>query len=202
MPFRFHLAMDTLPSGVLQAGAPGPPWLVSSFRFRARLGFPYLPPFSGPRGITPAFGYGAPHPSTRGTLTLLNNALLSAHYGPVRYPLAVPPISRCCGYTASLFSADFATGRGGLLQLLGASLSSCCRYYPAGMFRRIGQTSTFHAAFAPLPRARLPELTFSGPPVRSLSLRPDDSLTIPRMALSMVSRDLVSCLPTIQATGL
>src|ERR1035437_2920480 len=34
----------------------------------------------GPRGITPAFGYGAPHPSARGTSTLLNNALLSAHY--------------------------------------------------------------------------------------------------------------------------
>ena len=38
-------------------------------------------PFSGPRGITPAFGYGAPHPSARGTSTLLSNALLSAHYG-------------------------------------------------------------------------------------------------------------------------
>ena len=40
----------------------------------------------GPRGITPAFGYGAPHPSARGTSTLLNNALLSAHYGPLRLP--------------------------------------------------------------------------------------------------------------------
>ena len=29
------------------------------------------------------------------------------------------------------FSADFATGRGGLLQLLSASLSSCCRCNPA-----------------------------------------------------------------------
>src|SRR5271166_553367 len=35
----------------------------------------------GQRGITPAFGYGAPHPSARGTLTLLNNVLLSTHYG-------------------------------------------------------------------------------------------------------------------------
>ena len=30
MPFGFHLTVDTLPSGVLQAVAPGPPWL--SFR--------------------------------------------------------------------------------------------------------------------------------------------------------------------------
>jgi len=54
MPFGFHLTMDTLPSGKL-----------------------FLP---GQRGITPAFGYGAPHSSTGGTLTLLNNALLSAHF--------------------------------------------------------------------------------------------------------------------------
>jgi hypothetical protein len=36
--------------------------------------------FSGPRGITPTFGYGAPHSSARGTLTLLSNVLLSAHF--------------------------------------------------------------------------------------------------------------------------
>jgi hypothetical protein len=39
MPFGFHLTMDTLPSGELRGSAPGPPWLVSSFRLRARLGF-------------------------------------------------------------------------------------------------------------------------------------------------------------------
>jgi hypothetical protein len=36
---------------------------------------------TGQRGITPAFGYSAPHLSTRGTLTLPINALPSAHYG-------------------------------------------------------------------------------------------------------------------------
>jgi len=35
----------------------------------------------GQRGITPAFGYGTPHPGARGTSTLLNNVLLSTHYG-------------------------------------------------------------------------------------------------------------------------
>src|SRR4051794_32457207 len=64
--------------------ASGPPWLVSSFRFRARLGFS-LPSFlSGQRGITPAFGYAAPHPSVGGTSTLLNSVLLSTHYAAVR----------------------------------------------------------------------------------------------------------------------
>ena len=79
MPFGSHLAMDTLPSGVLQVVASGPPWLVSGFRFRARLSFVIPSTLSGPRGITPAFAYGAPHPSAGGTLTPLGNALLSAH---------------------------------------------------------------------------------------------------------------------------
>ena len=56
--------MDTLPSGV-------PP--------------KELPlPLSGQRGITPAFGYDAPHLGVRGTSTLLSNVLLSTHYAAVR----------------------------------------------------------------------------------------------------------------------
>ena len=51
--------MDTLPSGALERS-------------------------SGQRGITPAFGYGAPHLSARGTLTLLNNVLLSTHEESIR----------------------------------------------------------------------------------------------------------------------
>jgi hypothetical protein len=53
---------------------------VSSFRLRARLDVSIPSAFFGQRGITPAFGYGAPHSSARGTSTLLNNALLSAHF--------------------------------------------------------------------------------------------------------------------------
>ena len=86
MPFGFHLPMDTLPSGEPQVVASGPPWLVSGFRFRARLGFVIPSTLSGPRGITPAFGYGAPHLSARGTLTLLSSALLSTPYAPSDNP--------------------------------------------------------------------------------------------------------------------
>ena len=81
MPFGFHLAMDTLPSGVPTADGFRSTLAVSSFRLRARLGFSIPAFFPGQRGITPAFGYGAPHPGARGTSTLRNNALLSAHYG-------------------------------------------------------------------------------------------------------------------------
>jgi len=59
---------------------------VSGFRLRARLDFSIPALRSGQRGITPAFGYSAPHPSARGTSTLPNNALLSAHYGWLRLP--------------------------------------------------------------------------------------------------------------------
>jgi hypothetical protein len=44
--------------------------------------------------------------------------------------------------------------------------------------------------------------SLSGPPVRSLSLRPGDSLTSLTDALSMGFRYSVSLLPAIQATGL
>src|SRR5215470_16818883 len=75
---------------------------VSRFRLRARLGFSIPLPLSGPRGITPAFGYGAPHPSARGTSTPLNNALLSAHYGPGRHRLAFDRFPGFAGYTTYL----------------------------------------------------------------------------------------------------
>src|SRR2546425_9239883 len=53
---------------------------VSSFGLRACLDVCIPSAFFGQRGITPAFGYGAPHLSARGTLTLLDNALLSTRF--------------------------------------------------------------------------------------------------------------------------
>src|SRR3954462_10513058 len=58
--------------------------LVSGFRLRASKDFSIPSSRFGQRGIPPAFGYGAPHPSAGGTLTLLIHALLSAHYEAVR----------------------------------------------------------------------------------------------------------------------
>ena len=64
---------------------------VSGFRLRARLGFSIPSAHSGQRGITPAFGYGAPHPSAGGTSTLLICALPSAHYAALRLPRLLRP---------------------------------------------------------------------------------------------------------------
>src|SRR6266849_1500288 len=80
MPFRFHLAMghpalrSTASSGSSSALA------VSSFRLRARLDVCIPSAFFGQRGITPAFGYGAPHLSARGTSSLLDYSLLSTRF--------------------------------------------------------------------------------------------------------------------------
>ena len=76
---------------------------VSSFRFRARLDVSIPSTFSGQRGITPAFGYGAPHLSARGTLTLPNSVLLSTHYGAVR-PCSAHRYCRPRGAPAWAFS--------------------------------------------------------------------------------------------------
>src|SRR5215471_14679301 len=58
----------------------GPELLRRPFGFHLTL----LDLSRGQRGITPAFGYGAPHPSTSGTSTHLSTSLPSAHYSAVR----------------------------------------------------------------------------------------------------------------------
>src|SRR5450755_2573461 len=78
---------------------------------------------------------------TAGLLRSTDITPLLRYYEPIRHPLAVPRFPSFAGYTVPC-SADFAAGRGGLLQLLGISLSSCCRYYPARVSRRIGQIAT------------------------------------------------------------
>src|SRR5260370_36298012 len=119
-----------------------------------------------------------------------------------RPPLSrLQPISRERRLYGLPHSATFATGRGGLLQLLDMSWSPCCRSHPAGEIRRASQLATNPAAFAPNPRARPPGFRFSGPPLRSLALRPGDSLTLLPRAWSMGFRASVSLRPAIRVTG-
>jgi hypothetical protein len=130
-PFGFRITPDTLPSGALRANGFRFVLAVSGFRLRARLDFSIPSCSPGQRGITPAFGYSAPHPSAEGTLTPMTHALPSAQYEPLRHPLAFdrfPGFSRLYDLPCS---GDFAPGRGGLRQLLGVSLSPCCRFHPA-----------------------------------------------------------------------
>jgi hypothetical protein len=72
--------VDALPCEVLQEVALAPPWLYSAFAFVPVSTSAYLLPSSGRRGITLAFGYSAPHLGASGTLTLLDDVLLSTRF--------------------------------------------------------------------------------------------------------------------------
>ena len=61
--------------------------------------------------------------------------------------------------------------------MLSASSSPCRRYHPAGVPQRFSQFALRHAAFVLRLRTRPPGLALSGPPLRSLALRPGDSPT-------------------------
>src|ERR1700730_6413705 len=66
MPFGFPSRWTPCPPGTTSSGSSSA-LAVSSFRLRARLDVCIPSAFLGQRGITPAFGYGAPHLSARGT---------------------------------------------------------------------------------------------------------------------------------------
>jgi hypothetical protein len=100
---------------------------------------------------------------------------LHRYYGPSRHPLVFGRLPGFAGYTAYLCSDDFAPGRGGLLQLLGMSLSPCCRFHPAEVNIRIGQSSAAHAAFALRLKARPSGILIFEATTRLLLLRPGDS---------------------------
>ena len=124
---------------------------------------------AGRRGITPAFGYSAPHPSAGGTLTLLIHALPSAHYGPLRHPNA-PGLSLT---GVRLLIPDHALG---LPVLRALSLCTCCRHYPGAAAGRTHRSS--HPAMSAFPgrvTGSACTSSFSRLARRSLALRPAHS---------------------------
>src|SRR3954454_25252424 len=90
-------------------------------------------------------------------------------------PSRLRPTSRCGRLYGLPCSGDFSPGRGGLLQLLGLSLSPCCRFPPAEVSSRIGQISTVHVAFALRMQARPSGILTFEATMRSLLLRPGGS---------------------------
>ena len=124
---------------------------------------------AGRQGITPAFGYSAPHPSAGGTLTLLIHALPSAHCEPLRHPKA-PDLS-LTGFR--LVIADHALG---LPVFRALSLCTCRRQYPGAAAGRILRSS--HPAISAFPDMAVGSActsSFSRLAQRSLALRPAHS---------------------------
>ena len=165
MPFGFQIAPDTLPSGTRATGSRSA-LAVSGFRLRARLGFSIPPCFPGQRGITPAFGYGAPHPSAEGTSTPLTHALPSTHYEPLRLR-AAPGLSLA---GVRLIIPDHVVGPPVLRTL---SLCTCRRHYPGTAAGRT--TSLISPAVSAFPERVVGSacaLSVSRIAQRSLALRP------------------------------
>src|SRR6266849_3543921 len=155
----------------------------------------------GQRDATPAFGYGALHPSASGTSTRLNTSLPSAHYGPIRHPLAVHPLP-ISGYKVGLAPPLSRWDEEGF-----SSCSTCPCHRAVALTppeRAVASARCDDPCCLRLSTVRLGLRTFglSGPPVRSLALRPGHSLTILPMALSVGFRVLVSLHPATRVTGL
>src|SRR5258708_29171727 len=96
-------------------------------------------------------GLFAPRAFPRFTATAGPSATLS--------PSTAFPVSPVIQFSAPWF---FSTGRGGLLQLLDVSLSSCRRYRPARASRRLSQSATIRVAFTPEQCVRPLDLGFRG----------------------------------------
>jgi hypothetical protein len=87
--------------------------------------------------------------------------------------------------------------------LLSASLSPCRRYHPAGVSSKLRSAcSLLMVPSTMTKRLGLQSSFISRLPMRLLALRPGDSLTTPRVALSMGFRSSISLLPAIQAKRL
>src|SRR5215831_14116192 len=93
----------------------------------------------GRRGITPAFGYSAPHPGPGGPLTLLIHALPSAHYGLIRLLIHVHARRVACRlpeparYTSPGMDETSQVPHKELLHV--HKVSDCARFFPCKPLR-------------------------------------------------------------------
>ena len=113
--------------------------------------------------------------STAGRLRSTGITPLPRYSAPIRHPLAFSLLPGVSGYKAYPAPAISRRGEEGF------SSCSACPGHRAGAITppkwssRLVQPSAAHAAFAERMPARPSGLALSGPPLRSLSLRPDDS---------------------------
>src|ERR1700726_2674878 len=149
-PGRFSLRLDVYsPPQVLQ---------INGRLCHLVLAFPYVGDIANGRA-----------PSLRGHYSA--SSLLRTQPPPSR----LRPTSRFGRLYGLPCSGDFSLGRGGLLQLLGMSLSPCCRFHPAKVSSRVSQISAVHVAFALRMQARPSGILTFEATMRSLLLRPGDS---------------------------
>jgi len=138
---------------------------------------------------------------TAGPLRSTGVTPLPRYSGPVRHPLAFGRLPHPAAYLAS---GDFSPGRGGLHQT--DSTRPCRRAAaPTPPERSIEARGGWTVLPSPvLDGLDLQGSSLSGLPPRSLTLRPGDSLTTPRVASSMGFRSFgfpPDCHPSYGASG-
>ena len=112
------------------------------------------------------------------------------------------PFPECSGYRAYLAPPLSQRDEEGFSSCSTRPCHRAVASHPARVLRRISQAATLHTAFALRLRARPLGLRTFEATMRSLSLRPDDSLPTPRVELPMGFGVLVSRHPAIHATRL
>ena len=128
------------------------------------------------------------------------SAQTDRYHEPVLLPLAFGHFP-ASGYTAYPFPSISTRGKEGFSSCSMCPCPHAVASTPPECSSALAIWPLFHVAFIPRRGIRPLGLLFSGPPMPSLSLRPDDSLTIPKMALWMGFRQSVSLLPAILANG-
>ena len=84
---------------------------------------------------------------TAGHLRSTDVAPLRRYYVPLRLPLVFVRLPGCAGYTDDVSPALARWDEEGLSSCFELSLSSCRRFHPAEVARRISRVATLHAAF-------------------------------------------------------
>lgn len=139
---------------------------------------------------------------TAGPLGSMGITPLPRYYGPSRHPLAFRRLPGCSGYAAYLAPPISRRGEEGF-----SSCSTCPCHRAVAITPPKGppHRPEFRRSLLPSPcicGLGLGFFKLSRPPLRSLSLRPGDSLTILMMALPMGFKALISLLSAILLQGL
>ena|SRR5215468_88288 len=85
---------------------------------------------------------------------------LHRYYEPSRHRLAFRRLPGFAGYTTDLAPPISRWGEDGFSSCLACPCHRAIPNHPAGVLQRVGQTASYHAAFAPDEGARPPDLIF------------------------------------------
>ena len=114
-----------------------------------------------------------------GSLRSTSVTQLHRYYGPIRHPHASVPFPGVVGYRKGLAPRISPRGVEGFSSCFTCPCHRATVEHPAGVDWRLGQIAPAHAAFAETRKARPPDLVPFEATLRSLALRPGDSLTAP-----------------------